>query len=71
MTAMDLFILSLLASPLTTFHLAGFFERFSRSMMLTARCLPKPFERYTFGALIIRIGFWGPLYYKYNKDPPK
>ena len=23
------------------------------------------------GALIIRIGFWGPLYYKYNKDPPK
>ena len=23
------------------------------------------------GALIIRIGFGGPLYYKYNKEPPK
>ena len=22
------------------------------------------------GALIIRIGFWGPLYYIYNKEPP-
>ena len=21
------------------------------------------------GALIIRIGFWGPLYYSYNKEP--
>ena len=23
------------------------------------------------GASIIRIGFWGPLYYNYNKEPPK
>ena len=23
------------------------------------------------GALIIRIRFWGPLYYNYNKEPPK
>ena len=23
----------------------------------------------TIGALIIRIGFWGPLYYSYNKEP--
>ena len=23
------------------------------------------------GALIIRIGFWGPLYYNYTKEPPK
>ena len=23
------------------------------------------------GALIIRIGFGGPLYYNYNKEPPK
>ena len=22
------------------------------------------------GALIIRIGFWGPFYYNYNKGPP-
>ena len=22
------------------------------------------------GALIIRIGFWGPLYYNCNKEPP-
>ena len=25
----------------------------------------------TIGALIIRIGFWGPLYYKYNEGTPK
>ena len=25
----------------------------------------------TIGALIIRIRFWGPLYYDYNKEPPK
>ena len=23
------------------------------------------------GALISRIGFWGPLYYNYNKEPPQ
>ena len=23
------------------------------------------------GALIIRIGFWGPLYYNYDKEPSK
>ena len=23
------------------------------------------------GALIIRIGFWGPLYYSYNKESPR
>ena len=23
------------------------------------------------GALIIRIGFWGPLYYNDNKEPPE
>ena len=27
---------------------------------------------YSIGALIIRIGFWGPLYfYTHNEDPPK
>ena len=25
---------------------------------------------YKTGALIIRIGFWGPLYYIYSKEPP-
>ena len=25
----------------------------------------------TVGALIIRIGFGGPLYYKYKTEPPK
>ena len=25
----------------------------------------------TIGALIIRIGFWGILYYSYNKEPPQ
>ena len=24
---------------------------------------------YNIGALIIRIGFWGPLYYNYKKEP--
>ena len=23
------------------------------------------------GASIIRIGFWGPFYYNYNKETPK
>ena len=23
------------------------------------------------GALIIRIGFWGPVHYSYDKEPPK
>ena len=23
------------------------------------------------GALLIRIGLWGPLYYNYDKDPPR
>ena len=23
------------------------------------------------GALLFRIGFWGPLYYNHNKEPPK
>ena len=27
---------------------------------------PKPI-----GALIIRIGFWGPVYYNSNEEPPK
>ena len=26
---------------------------------------------YGIGALRIRIGFWGPLYYNYNKETPK
>ena len=27
---------------------------------------------FTIGAFIIRIGFWGPLfYYNYNEEPPK
>ena len=25
----------------------------------------------TVGALIIRIGFWGPVYYTYKRKPPK
>ena len=28
----------------------------------------KPYIIYG-GLIIIRIGFWGPLYYKYNKEP--
>ena len=29
------------------------------------------FYNVNIGALIIRIGFWGPLYYNCNKEPPK
>ena len=28
-------------------------------------------EANTTGALIIRTGFWGPLYHSYSKEPPK
>ena len=28
-------------------------------------------KRLKLGALAIRIGFWGPPYYNYNKEPPK
>ena len=26
---------------------------------------------FNIGALIIRIGFWDPVYYTYNKEPPQ
>ena len=29
------------------------------------------FGFFGFGALIIRVGFWGPLYYNCSKEPPK
>ena len=29
------------------------------------------FIGYIVGALIIRIEFWGPVYYNFNKEPPK
>ena len=35
--------------------------------MRTVTCIKSP----NIGSLIIRIGFWGPLYYIYNKEPPK
>ena len=28
-------------------------------------------QRPNIGALIIRIRFWGPLYYNFNQEPPK
>ena len=28
-------------------------------------------SRYTIGALKIRTGFWGPLYYNYTKEPTR
>ena len=37
---------------------------------MSSQIAPQTLEP-TIGALIIRIGFWGPLYYKYNKEPPK
>ena len=36
---------------------------------------PKPetpnLQTTNIGVLMVRIGFWGPLYYNYNKEPPK
>ena len=33
---------------------------------------PKPnIQKPTMGASIIRIGFWGPVYYNYDKEPSK
>ena len=37
----------------------------------TGALLPETPNWATIGALIIRIGFRGPLYYTYNKEPPK
>ena len=31
----------------------------------------KPRHKPNIGALVIRTGFWAPLYYNYNKKPPK
>ena len=33
--------------------------------------LPHDVQQINIGALIIRIGFWGRLYYTSNKEPPK
>ena len=35
-----------------------------------AGCLADPKKR-NLGALRIRRGFWGPLYYNYKQEPPK
>ena len=29
------------------------------------------FRAVSIGALVIRIGFWGSVYYSYNKEPPQ
>ena len=29
------------------------------------------FRAVSIGALVIRIGFWGSVYYSYNKKPPR
>ena len=31
----------------------------------------EPVTAGSIGALIIRIGFWGPFYHDYNKEPPQ
>ena len=43
-------------------------EKLRRRKRLQA--FPRPYQP-NFGALIIRIGFGAPLYYNYNKEPPK
>ena len=41
----------------------------SRSRHAAARAPESHVWRHTTGALIIRVGFWSPLYYEYNKEP--
>ena len=40
-------------------------------MVCTESLLGGSFENANIGALTIRIGFGGPLYYSYTKEPPK
>ena len=42
----------------------------SRETILDQCPPPPPPNEINTGALIIRIGFWGPLYDNYNKEPP-
>ena len=41
------------------------------SHCLVLLCMYKSEDLPNVGALIIRRGFWGPLYDNYNKEPPK
>ena len=45
---------------------AGFRQKSRRALQLSVR--PRGCN---IGALIVRIGFWGPLYYSYNKELTK
>ena len=47
----------------------------SASQLAALLATDRPSENYrsdciNMGAFLIRIGFWGPLYYSYNKEPP-
>ena len=47
-------------------------ERHEDTLNIIRRCrYATPSVCCNIGALIIRIGFCGPLYYNYNKEPPK
>ena len=39
--------------------------------ILKGPAIRDPLGYYNIGALIIRIGFWGLLYYNHNKEPPQ
>ena len=39
--------------------------------VISATFILPPAMSHTIGALIMRIGFWGPVYYNYNKEPPR
>ena len=68
----------LIAPPITTHELPSSYgpttcclQPLGKVLLLASRWPPQGRHRGNIGALIIRIEFWGPLYYNYNKEPPK
>ena len=67
-------LFSSLGSGTACLEIQGWLLRCTRLLGLRVKRFwtnaPPPNEINT-GALIIRIGFWGPLYDNYNKEPPQ
>ena len=55
-------------------HWTSFVKKLETANSTSLKERSRAATRHNKGALIIGIGFWGPLYYKYNKyntEPPK
>ena len=65
-------ILYLKGMRIMMFQLSSFYYRVPLKGSLKGFYKGSIIGFYNIGALVIRIGFWGPLYYSYNnKEPPK